>query len=359
MKKLLFSTLLLLVVYSVNAQKDIVQFLAAGKKDANIMANYYAKPFLNTFGNNLNNGWYSTAAPLKTGRFTVTIGATGSMVPADEQSFKIIPKEYSVISTTGNVPVTASTMFGEKTSPTGVFAKYNDGASSILFPLNIPEGSGFNISPLPLVQFSLGLFKGTEVMLRGFPKFHFTNEGITYKAGYIGIGVKHDIKQWIPFMKELPFDLSVIGAFTSASFDVQAKDKFLLDPEVNVPNPDKKDYSTQELNFSTSAWNLNLIISKKLSLLTVFGGFRFSHSKTTLDLLGYYPVTTLSNPSIATSKIISHIQDPFSLNGSSSQFGLNAGVRIKLGIFAIFAEGSFAPGGYSSVSGGLNFGLFN
>lgn len=339
------------------AQKDMVQFLAAGKEAANTFAGYYSKPFLNSFGSNLNNGWYTTAAPLKTGRFTITIGATGSLIPADEQNFQINPAEYNgIISTTGNLPVTAPTMFGEKISPTGVYAKYNGGASSILFPLNIPEGSGVNISPLPLAQFSIGLIKGTELMVRGFPKFEYKG----YKAGYIGIGVKHDIKQWMPFMAKLPFDLSVIASYTSASLDIIGSDgNHLLDPEVGVSNPTPMDYAAQQLSFSSTAWNANLIISKKLPILTVFGGLRYSHSKTNLDLTGYYPITTLSNPLNSTTKVISHIQDPFSLEGSSSQFGFNAGIRIKIAIMAIFAEGTYVPGGYSSVSAGMNFGIFN
>lgn len=349
------TALLFVVILSNHAfsQKDMVQFLAAGKTDANKFAAYYTQPFLNTFGNNMNNGWYSTAQPLKLGRFTITIGTTGSFIPKDEQSFVINPAEYTTISTTGNQPVTAPTMFGEKVSPTGVFAKYNDGTSALSFPLNIPEGSGVNISPLPIVQFSLGLVKGTEVMVRGFPKFEI--EG--YKAGYIGIGVKHDIKQWIPFMSKLPFDLSVIGAYTSAGLDIVGGN--FLEPEVNVANPNKMDYTTQELNFKSDAWNLNLIISKKLPVLTVFGGLRLSGSKTNVDLMGNYPVTILSNPTVASSKVISHVIDPIHLEGSGTQFGINAGLRIKLGFMAIITEGTFVPGGYSSASAGLNFGFFN
>lgn len=72
---------------------------------------------------------------------------------------------------------------------------YKDGNSEFHLPLDIPEGSGINISPLPIAQLSLGLIKGTELMVRGFPKFEV--EG--YKAGYFWVGIKHDIKQWIPF----------------------------------------------------------------------------------------------------------------------------------------------------------------
>jgi hypothetical protein len=343
---ILFSTSLI-------AQKDMVQFLAAGKEDANKLAGYYTQPFLNTFGSNMNNGWYSTAAPLKLGRFTISLGLTGSFIPSDEQSFVINPSEYKTITTTGNQPITAPTMFGEKSSPSGVSVKYNDGNTSISHPLNVPEGSGISISPLPLAQFSIGLIKGTEVMLRVFPKLEVKG----YKAGYVGVGIKHDVKQWIPFMGKLPFDLSFIGAYTSASLDIVGGE-FLM-PDVGVSNPNIMDYTTQGLSFTSKAWNANLIISRKFPILTVFGGVRLSGSKTNFGLIGNYPVTILSNPLNPASKVVSHIIDPITLEGSGTQFGINAGFRVKLGIMAIVSEGTFVPGGYSSASFGLNFGFFN
>lgn len=351
------TALLFVVILSNHAfsQKDMVQFLVAGKQDANKLAGLYTQPFLNTFGSNMNNGWYSTAQPLKLGRFTITIGTTGSFIPIDEQSFVINPAEYTTISTTGNQPVTAPTMFGEKNSPTNVNVLYKDGNTTLQYPLNVPEGSGINISPLPLAQFSIGLIKGTEVMVRGFPKFEV--EG--YKAGYIGIGIKHDIKQWIPFISKLPFDLSFIGTYTSAGLDIVGGEFWMpQDAGVSTPNTPQDanvDYSTQGLSFTSNAWNTNLIISKKFPVLTVFGGLRFSGSETKFDLLGNYPVPIIKN----SNKVLSHIVDPIHLEGSGTQFGINAGLRIKLGFMAIITEGTFVPGGYSSASAGLNFGFFN
>ena len=99
-----------------------------------------------------------------------------------------------------------------------------------------------------------------------------------------------------------------------------------------------------------------MVISKKLPILTVFGGLRLSHSKTNLDLTGNYPITIYNSSGI---KTIYNFLDPVSLEGSGTQFGLNAGLRVKLGFIAICAEGTFVPGGYSSATAGLAFGFFN
>jgi hypothetical protein len=74
LRKIIVGIIFIFGFNSLNAQSDMVQLLATGKTEANMLITDYASPFLETFGNNLNNGWYSTAAPLKTGRFTLTIG---------------------------------------------------------------------------------------------------------------------------------------------------------------------------------------------------------------------------------------------------------------------------------------------
>ena len=206
------------------------------------------------------------------------------------------------------------------------------------------------MSPLPVAQLSVGLVKGTEVMLRIFPKTKFGD----YKAGYFGIGLKHSIKQWIPAIKDKPFELSFIGAFTSASLDMAGSN--FLPVQTGINNPAGDIFNNQTINFASTAWNVNLVISKKLSLLTVFGGVRLSHYKKTLDLKGNYPITILDN---AGNKVISNLADPISLEGKGTNFGINGGIRIKLGFLAIFAEGSLVPGGYSSATAGLNIGIFN
>ncbi len=348
-KKIVLGIVFLCSINSVSAQSDMVELLSTGRAEANLLISDYASPFLETFGNNLNNGWYSTADPLKLGRFTITIGATASFVPKDKQTFIINPADYPHIRTTGNLPITAPTVFGEETATTDLFAYYNNGTTTIQTPIGL-EGTGLTISPLPVVQLSVGLIKGTEVMLRIFPKL----ETGDYKAGYFGMGIKHNIKQWIPVLKDKAFDLSFIGAFASANLDMIGNN--FLTAETGVNNPSGQIFDNQEINFSSSAWNMNVVISKKLSLLTVFGGIRLSHYKTTLDLKGNYPITTLNN---AGNTIITNLVDPIQLEGKGTKFGINGGLRIKLGFLAIFAEGSLVPGGYTSATAGLNLGIFN
>ena len=349
-----FTNFLLLFFFTgiipVFAQKNMVQFLAAGKQDANKLISSYVSPFLNTFGNNLNNGWYNTADPLKLGRFCFTLGTTVSFVPSAERNFTIDPADYNMIGTPSNQPVENPTMFGKNKTGQVIDVVYKDVPGSPKIPLKLPSGSGISFSPLPVAQLSVGLIKGTELMARIFPKINVGG----YKLGYFGLGLKHSIKQWIPVIKKAPFDLSFIAAYTKASFEL-TKGPF-LSPESGVLDTINANYSEQAIKFGSNAWNANLIISKKFTVLTVFGGFRLSHSKTNLDLTGNYPITIYNNSG---TKTICNLLDPVSLEGSGTQFGLNAGLRVKLGFIAICAEGTFVPGGYSSATAGLALGFFN
>ncbi|MFZ4400064.1 MAG: DUF6588 family protein [Bacteroidales bacterium] len=351
LKKISAGIILLLGINSLNAQSDMVQLLAVGKVQANNLISDYASPFLETFGNNLNNGWYSTAAPLKTGRFTITIGASVSVVPKEKQSFTINPAEYPNLRTTGNVPITAPTVFGSDQPISNLYSYYRNSNSGAAIQKLIPlKGTGINMSPLPVAQFSIGLVKGTEVMLRVFPKLNMGD----YKAGYFGIGLKHDIKQWIPFMSKLPFELSFVGAYANANLEMKGSN--FLQVEDSVNNPAGDIFNNQIISFESTAWNANIVISRKFAILTLFGGVRLSHYKTTLDLKGNYPITTLDNAGI---KTVTNLSDPIQIEGSATHFGINAGLRIKLGFIALFGEGSYVPGGYSSATAGLNIGFFN
>ncbi len=341
---------LLLIAFTANSQKEIAQFLVAGKSDANKLSGYYLSPFLKSFGNNMNNGWYSTAEPLKLGRFNISIGGVVSFIPENEQSFILDPSEFSVVKTNGNAPVTLPTIFGENAHPSGVNVQYSNSLGSITYPLNVPAGTGYPYSPFPIAQLNVGLIKGTEVMVRFFPSVDY--EG--YKNNYFGFGLKHDIKQWIPYISKLPFDMSIAGAYTNSKLEVVGGP--FLKAEAGVSDPNPMDISGQLLSYSSNAWNASLLISKKLPVLTIFGGMIYSSSKTNFDLKGNYPITVINN---LAQKEIAYLSDPLALEGNNNQFGINAGLRIKLLFMAIVAEGVYSPNGYSSANARLQFGLFN
>lgn len=317
---LMFIAFMMSGLTGIYAQKEVVEYLKAGSQTQSLIQSY-VEPLLGSFGTNLNNGWYSTAEPLNPGRFTISTGVSVAFVRTSKQTFTI--NSTPQLSTPGGTPMTAPTMFGANSSP-GDLHNNLTGTS-----IPVPKGDGIPLSPLPLLQGSVGLPLHTEVMLRIFPKLDVAG----YKAGYFGFGFKHDIKQWIPFMSKLPFSLSFIGTFTSAS--LQLTDATLVN-------------SNETIKYSATGWGANLIISKKFPIFSFYGGLRLSNYKTDLNMTGNYMVTsTISAPVDLT------------FTDKGNQFGLNGGVRVKLGFFALGLDGVYNPGGYSSATLGLIFGLFN
>jgi hypothetical protein len=175
------------------------------------------------------------------------------------------------------------------------------------------------------------------------------------KTTFWGFCVKHNIKQWIPLIKLLPVDISAAAAYSHAGLTYGNGDP-ILSPTESIPVPPNSDYTNQNVVLTANSWCAAVLLSKKLPFLTFFGGLKVSGTNTTLALKGTYPVKTISSTG---SFEYANLTDPISVNYDKTQFGINAGVRLKLGITSYFVDGVYAPGGFSSVNFGVGVGFFN
>src|ERR1041385_9022553 len=102
----------------------------------------------------------------------------------------------------GNIPTIlgkdkVTTTYTTKTIPSGSF--------------NGPDGIGINFIPMPTLNLGIGPPMNTKLKVCVVPTVNLgkaTNDQLTGNFGLWGVGVMHAIKQWIPGMKMLPFDLS-------------------------------------------------------------------------------------------------------------------------------------------------------
>ena len=184
------------------------------------------------------------------------------------------------------------------------------------------------------------------------------------KVGMFGFGLRHDFKQWIPGFKELPFDMSVQGGWSRLSgtygkveyyptdfIDVnfEVVDQQLPDTEAGIENDY---YRTQDLTLTTSAWNTNLIISKKLAVLTGYLSLGYASSTFNVALNGnyllpdYIPITDpdynaaddTNNDGIVT--VLdgeNEARDPIDVDINYSSFNASVGLRLKLALFTMHA----------------------
>jgi hypothetical protein len=190
-----------------------------------------------------------------------------------------------------------------------------DLSNNTLFPLP----GGYNIGalgvPLPMPQLDLGLPFGLELMLRYFPTTSYQDYG---KFNYMGFGLRYSIDQWIPLC---PVDLAVHFMTQKLTF---------------------KSNSDQDI-FSGTATAYGVEVSKKLFILTLYGGFQLESSSLTIADYSYAG----NDPSLQGVKI-----SGFEIKGSDkSRF--TVGARLLLLFINVHADYSIATNPVLTLGAGI------
>ncbi|QOD60450.1 hypothetical protein H9I45_14045 [Polaribacter haliotis] len=318
MKKLITLALALTSMVSFS-QIDLESILEGGAGDAQTLLKGYAAPFATGFGNGINGGWYTTARSHKFLGIDIAVIANGAFVPENAETFTFTNSEYTNIkldSDPNNPSASAQlpTLFGSQDLADRPLLEFTDSNNNSISTSSLPgsglkESIGYNVVPSAMIQAGVGLFKKTDLIIRFVPK----QKGDEYEFSTFGIGIKHDIKQWIPFVKRLPFDVSILAAWNDV------KSKFFVDPD-NEP--------TQALEFNTKTFMFQVLASKKLSIFTLYGGVGTTSYDTDVNMLGTY-VTSNSGKTFV---------DPIKLAYDGSSMRANLGLSMKLFFINIAAE---------------------
>lgn len=340
------------------AQEQMSEFLRAGASDGSKLINGYISPSLKAFGANLNAGWFNTAKVHGLGGFSINFCTNVALVPSVDKTFDVSSLGLSANTRIINGKNTSQTLFGANSdkdnAEVGMFARYPGATQdSMVTSFRLPQGLGAAFMPLPTANLAVGVGLGTEVSVRFLPTIKV--EG--YEIGMIGFGLKHDVKQWIPGMKELPFDLSVMGAFTKLDATAELKGLEAEQPSAEVENPNPGKTYKQSAEFTSTAYTFNVLVSKKLSVFTPYLGLGYQASTTELALKGEFPVTDF-NPDFGTTstkpKLVRELKDPVKVEGSLSGFRATAGFRLKFALFTLHADYTLANYSVASVGIGLN-----
>ena len=328
MKKLLLSLLItasfLAPIEDTHGQlKEIEKFLDAGGDNVEALTKAYLSPLPNGVITGLNSGWTTKAKPTKSLGFSLQLRASFATVPTVEQMFDANTIGLEGISVS---PGKSSTIAGENID--GQILTLPDNST-----LTLPSGINFPYVPTPMVQANLGLFLGTDVTIRYVPEVDLQDYG---SVDLVGVGIKHDLNQWIPGGKLLPIDLTIMAAYTQFNMSI--------DLEFN------QGAQGQRVESATQAIVTNFLIGKTIPLLSAYAGIGYQLGDFELNMLGDYIIgsgvrqSTLTDP-------VSYTQ---SYNGG---IHLIAGAQIKLALFRLFAEVTTAE--YTTFNGGIGIGLRN
>ena len=318
-----------------SAQDNIGDLLTEEIGETRILISEYISPFMKSTSLGLNQGWYNTAKAHKVVGFDLTTSVSFMRIPASDAWFNVEGlglQHYRLSADSPGYP-NAPTIFGPDQAPSFEYREDPDNASptaDLEGPpgLGLEEELGANVMPVPMVQLGIGLPKGTDVKIRFVPTLDVGSEG-EFKLW--GVGVMHDVKQYIPGIKLLPFDLS--GFFGYTKLDLN------FDLEQGPVNGED-----QRGEISMSATTIQGIISKKFSVLTLYGGIGYNIAKSNIALKGTYDLNDDRDFEDQ------YERNPIDMSFSASGPRVTAGFRLKLAVFTLHADYTLQK--YQSLNAG-------
>lgn len=320
-------------------QERIEQVLRLGLNDAQKIMEAYNAPLGRTIGFAMSDGWHETAQPLKRWQSNFRFVQSSVVYPAYEQRYNLIDLRLEngvVIAGDSSAP----TAIGERGDLSVLRNRLND---SLVF---LPQGLGliykqYAFFPAVYPQFSIGLFRNTELSIRFLPNVaplvspFVSDIPDNIQMSYWGVSLMHDLKQWIPSIALAPFSLSVWGSYSQANFSYPLELR-------SLGAGDPRD---QLLRYGVTAYSVGMAASKKIAFLTLFGGMQYDKSIATNRLEGTYKVgeEIITNPIDQT------------YEGQRIAANIGAKLRVKKTFLAVSAVLSQ----YSTLSVTIGFGNNN
>ncbi len=318
------------------AQDDLGDLIKGSVADANILLEGYVGPAMRALGSGLNQGWYNTAKPHQKFGVDLTISTSLMYVPSSDMHYlvdnnkldKIILKEYdnqtiypkgsTIEPTSANVP----TIFGPDKSPT-----YEVDGETVTGPGGIDLKDAIKIAnalPVPMYQLGLGLPKGFDLKVRFAPTVKMSD----FQFNLLGIGVMHDVGQYLPVVKALPVDISLFVGYTKMEAEQGLSGNLAGENQKGV------------LKFNSTT--VQALVSKKISVLTLYGGVGYNFSNSNIAMEGTYDMDDDGT---------AETTNPVNLDFSSSGFRATGGLRLKFAVFTLHADYTLAD--YNALTAGF------
>ncbi len=337
---------------------DIGNFVAGGTEDAEKLLTAYFSPYLNGFGASLSGGWHTTAKPHKPGGFDINITSSVAIVPDELKTFDVDALELTTLVRGNGSQVYSQTAAGARESGPVMNYDIRTAGGDILYDttaFTMPKGTGFGYVPSCMIQAGVGLFKGTEILGRYLPDIGSDN----FKVGFWGVGLKHDIKQWIPGLKRVPIlNIAAMGGYTKLNANV-ILNVDAADLNIQTLFPENTLWENQKLLMSSSSFTGNLLVSADLPVICFYGGVGFVTTKANFKLAGEYPMITGINEATLM-PVAERVTDPVDIEvknteGTRTKPRLNIGFRLKMGFFTIHADYTYAKFNMITAGFGITF----
>lgn len=310
--------IILIFLLSFFTIKSYTQVKIENINDAQAFLQEYLSPLGNGLGAITNNGWYNSARPHRLLGFDATF--TLSLLNISEEHKIFDPNSIVNFSSS---ETSTPTIIG---SGDGALVQYNGEEFKLPNQTKL-----FPTLALPNFNFGLGVLKKTEINGRFIPNYKY-NLGFFGKGeiGMWGVGFKHDVLQWIPIIgNAIPISLSLQAGHTQLNSKLA-----ILDQDVSI---------------DVQATNFNIILSRKILMLTGYTSVGYNFSTTTF--------TAGENISNAESFNLNELEVDLPIEmkfENNNEFRANVGLRFNLAVIAIHANHTFSKYPVTTLGLGLS-----
>ena len=313
MKKALLTIIIFCISITSKSQVQVDDI-----NDAQEVLQEYLSPLGNGLGAITNNGWYNSAKPHRFLGFDATF--TLSVLNITDENKIFDPNSI--------------TNFSSNSTSTPTILGKGDGATVNYKGEQFKLPNQSTLIPalvLPNFNFGLGVFKKTELNGRFIPNYKY-NIGFFGKGeiSMWGLGFKHDLLQWIPIIgNAIPMSLSLQAGHTQLNSGLS-----ILDQDVSI---------------DVQATNFNIILSRKILMLTGYTSFGYNFSTTTFT--AGEDISNLDTFNLNELEISLPIEMKFENN---NEFRANVGLRFNLAVIAIHANHTFSKYPVTTIGLGVS-----
>lgn len=335
----------------------------------------YLRPLALGIAVGMGHGWAHEAKPHNTLGFDVSVSAVVVSIPEADLMFHSSSLDgmktngYSFIDGNSN-PITdfeLPTVSSDQSTDISIQKDINPNGGTLVDMKALDGVIPYSYAANLAVQLAVGLPKGTEVIGRYLPNMESTiNKAANFDQLTVtnfslwGIGVKHDIKQWIPVVSKVPFlEMSVLLAYSGSRFDSNSSD-FSLDleeliPGVNINYADgvsSEDFNEQGFDMNMNSFNGALLVGFNIPVLKPFVGVGFNKASVNTGMTGNLPFITYVDDDNIDVTI-----DPVGLRVEADRtfVNLQAGLSMNLAFFSLYGQYTYQE--YSMYSAGIAIGF--
>ncbi len=340
MKKVMLLAFAGFTFLSVKAQEiDGLEAFLLAKDDSEKLMEAYISPVMKGLVYGMNGGWYHTAKVHKKFGFDITIGASAAKVPSSDEVFSLAALSLTNTVTSANdlIPTVAGDSREDNVAITVPLTYEGNtvyGTANVTFPGGIKGDLPLNAVPTPLVQIGVGLpVVNSDVMLRFVPSVGSDD----VKGSVFGIGVKHDLMQYLGPLDRLPLHLAVLAGYTSMKVNYDMSDSGISGVD-------------QEAVFKLNSFTVQAIASLNFPFINFYGGIGYNGGNSSIAVEGDYILeyTTATTPQVQVSETIT---DPVDFKVNAGGVRGTLGVRLSMGAFKIF--GDYTVQKYNVISAGI------